>query len=616
LATAVAFERLLFNGENLAHRLVSRFDPEGDSAQLMHIATDGESYGHHHPHGDMALAYALQYIEENNLARLTNYGEYYVLHPPTQEVQIKQKSSWSCAHGVGRWESNCGCNAGHSGWTQEWRKPLRDALDWLRDDLAPAYQREAKKLLFDPWAARDEYVAVVLDRSAAGVEPFLEKHSSHDLTANERVKVLRLLEMQRHLMLMYTSCGWFFDEPTGPETIQVLQYAARAVQLGEQLFGGSREEEFLKRLELVRSNIPEFGTGRDIYERFVRPAMLDLPGVAAHYAITSLFDGFHRSDLIYAYTAELHDVHIFENGELKLAVGAASITSTVTHAKVPFNFAVLHAGGHNLRAGICQAHNGFSHFIAEARLCLSRHDFADWTRRFEQYFGSDVYSLKSLFHDERQRIVGQIVDSTLANIDELYRDVYQHNTGLIGFLREIGMTLPPILRVSSEFVLSNEVRRHLSCESIDFASLRQLLDTAKRHGIGLDSSLHDGLRERLEAVMRRWAANPLQLQTLVELEPLVALARVPFETDLWRAQNIYYELMEALSRRTPPHPDPEWSCRVRSIAEHLGIALCEIHSIDSANPPKDVAKLRPLDTVAELPTEAVASGAWHETSFS
>src|SRR5262249_58014502 len=127
------------------------------------------------------------------------------------------------------------------------------------------------------------------------VRLFLKENAGRDLTPDEIVQALRLLELQRHLMLMYTSCGWFFDEPTGPETLQVLQYAGRAVQLGQQLFGGDREEQFLKRLESVRSNITEFGDGRDIYERFVRPAMLDLPGVAAHYAISSFFDGYHSS---------------------------------------------------------------------------------------------------------------------------------------------------------------------------------------------------------------------------------------------------------------------------------------------------------------------------------
>jgi alpha-amylase/alpha-mannosidase (GH57 family) len=575
LSTAVAFERLLFNGENFARRLVSRFDPEGDSAQLMHIATDGESYGHHHSHGDMALAYALHYIEQHNLARLTNYGEYFANHPPSQEVRIRERTSWSCMHGVGRWESNCGCNAGgHTGWNQEWRRPLREAFDWLRDQLATSYGRDAKKILSDPWAARDEYIAAVLGRSPASVEDFLARHCAHRLSPDEEIHALRLLEMQRHLMLMYTSCGWFFDEPTGPETVQVLQYAGRAVQLGQQLFGGDREEEFLKRLEGVHSNIPEFGNGRGMYERFVQPAMLDLPGVAAHYAISSLFDGFHQSDSIYCYRAELRDLQLAEKGKMKLAAGTACITSEVTRAQLEFNFAVLHAGGHNLFAGICRAHEDFDRFIKDSTSRMDRFDPDDCASAFDLYFGNDTYSLKSLFRDERHRILKQIVNSTLADIDRLYSNVYEENTALIGFLRELGISLPPILRVSSEFVLSNEIRRCLAAEDADLDQVQLLLETAKGYEISIDPSIESVFRERLDLLMKAWASSPLKLNTLTHLQPLISLLRVPpFEADLWEAQNTFYEVMTTISSLKPTHLRDAWLQRFRHLGDQLGIAV-------------------------------------------
>src|SRR5206468_8107694 len=127
IARAVAFEGLLSSGEDLANRLNGAFSEERNRPQLVHIATDGESYGHHHRFGDMALAYALNTIESNQLAQLTNYGEYLERHPPTHQVDIIEKTSWSCFHGIDRWWSNCGCNSGgHPGWNQEWRTPLRD----------------------------------------------------------------------------------------------------------------------------------------------------------------------------------------------------------------------------------------------------------------------------------------------------------------------------------------------------------------------------------------------------------------------------------------------------------------------------------------------------------
>jgi len=575
LATAVAFEKLLFSGENFARRLLSHFDPEGDSTQLMHVATDGETYGHHHPHGDMALAFALQCIQENQLARLTNYAEYFALCPPTQEIRIKEKTSWSCAHGVARWESDCGCNAGGGpGWNQEWRRPLREAFDWLRDSLVADYQLRAGELLKHPWSARDDYIDAVLHRSGASVADFLSRHSLHGLSPSEEIHALRLLELQRHLMLMYTSCGWFFDEPTGTETVQVLQYAARAVQLGQQLFGKDCEEEFLKRLELVHSNVPDFGNGRDIYERFVRPGMLDLPGVAAHYAISSFFDGYEQSDSIYSYQAHLRNVSTFQSDGARLAAGVVEIRSRITHAQLDFNFAVLHGGGHNLRAGVCEAHEEFSDFTTEARQRLSDEGFNGCLRTLDHYFGGETYSLKSLFRDERKRIVSQIVDSAVADIDKLYGDVYEHNVTLIDFLRDLAMPLPPILRVSSEFVLNNSIRRAISSERVDFERVRLLIRRAAQTGVALDEGVKLALGERLERTMYRWSNEPFVLQTLSELEQLISLLQAaPFETDFWDAQNTYYESMKAVMQSKPKDPGDPWREVFGRLGNSLGIAV-------------------------------------------
>ena len=603
LATAVAFEGLLYNGENFARRLLSRFNPEGDSAQLMHVATDGESYGHHHPHGDMALAYALEYIERNHLARLTNYGEYFSLHPPEQEVRIHERTSWSCMHGVARWEANCGCNSGgHREWNQQWRRPLRAAFDWLRDELSRSFEREGKKLFLSPWLARDEYIQVVADRSAANVSAFLKRHAIGALSSEDEVRCLRMLELERHLMLMYTSCGWFFDEVTGPETVQVLQYAARAVQLGQQLFGGDPEQEFLKRLQAVDSNLAEFGNGREIYERFVRPAMLDLPGVAAHYAISSFFEGYRKSDSIYSYHAVLGDLGIIESGRLKLAAGAVRITSRITHAQFDFNFAVLHAGGHNLRAGVSEASSGFPKFVAAASGCLSRGEFSEAGKLLEQYFGRDVYTLKSLFHDERGRIVRKLVDSSLADVDKLYGEVYEHNTALIGFLRELNMPLPSILRVSSEFVLSNEIRRALSADEMPLDRVSELLETAHRCGIDIDACVKPAFHDRLHQMMDRWARSPLSIETIRPLQPLVALMRLPaLEPDLWTAQNIFYERAQAISSLSRSAPPAEWLREFRKLSEALGIA--DLLTIPAA--PNEIEFAPDVDR----PTPASSAGA-------
>ncbi|MBC7924678.1 MAG: DUF3536 domain-containing protein, partial [Bryobacteraceae bacterium] len=286
VSRAVAFERLLNNGETFAHRLQSAYATSRTWDELAHIATDGESYGHHHRYGEMALAYALKHVENGNGARLTNYGQFLALHPPTHEAEIYENTAWSCAHGVGRWRENCGCNSGgRPGWNQAWRGPLRDALDWLRDEIAPLYEARMAEYVHQPWEARNDYIHVVLDRAPESRNEVLLRNVRKELTHAEEVALWKLLEMQRHAMLMYTSCGWFFDEISGIETVQVIQYAGRVVQLALELFEEERiESGFLLRLSEAKSNVPEQGDASQVYQRIVSPALVDLRKVGAHYA--------------------------------------------------------------------------------------------------------------------------------------------------------------------------------------------------------------------------------------------------------------------------------------------------------------------------------------------
>ena len=281
IARAVAFEGILQSGGQFVQRLLGSFLDARPWPQLVHIATDGESYGHHHRLGEMTLAYALLTFESATEPRLTTYGEFLHRHPPTQAVEVAENTAWSCAHGVERWRSDCGCNSGrYPGWNQQWRTPLREALDWLRDALAPRYEARAGDLLRDPWAARDDYIDVVLDRSVPSLERYFARHAARPLNQNEQATALDLLEMQRQAMLMYASDGWFFDDISGMETAQLLRHAGRAIDLAGHVFAESLEPEFRKRLEAAVSNVPEAGNGASIYEqemRRLRSARRDAP---------------------------------------------------------------------------------------------------------------------------------------------------------------------------------------------------------------------------------------------------------------------------------------------------------------------------------------------------
>jgi alpha-amylase/alpha-mannosidase (GH57 family) len=233
------------------------------------VATDGETYGHHYRGGERTLAEAFRILESPGFPNLTNYGEYLASHPPAFEVELTENTSWSCVHGVGRWTEDCGCATGeHPGWSQNWRAPLRRAMDWLRDELAGRFETAGRGIFRDPWRARDEALPA-LDGGSADRERFLEGHGLPPSDRDRRSEALRLLRMQWYAMLMFASCGWFFEDPSGLETRQILRFAARAIELAEPAEGDVLERDFLSLLADVRSNDPEAGDGRQIYETSV-----------------------------------------------------------------------------------------------------------------------------------------------------------------------------------------------------------------------------------------------------------------------------------------------------------------------------------------------------------
>ncbi|MDO8700656.1 MAG: DUF3536 domain-containing protein [Deltaproteobacteria bacterium] len=548
VSRAVAFEGLLSRGERFAERLMGAFSAERDEPQLVHIATDGESYGHHHRFGDMALAYALHYIESHELARLTNYGEFLEKFPPTHQVEIVEKTSWSCFHGIDRWQSNCGCNTGsHPDWNQEWRAPLRDALNGLRDSLAKPFEERGAKLLKNPWAARNDYIRVVHDRTVENVERFLADHAVRALSQDEQTVVLKLLEMQRHAMLMYTSCGWFFDELSGIETVQVIQFAARAAQLAREFFGDSLESQFVARLELAKSNLPEFENGREIYERLVHSAIVDWERVGAHYAVISLFDGYPQKTRVYCYWAERGNFQVHEAGMAKLAVGQVKLTSEITAESATLSFAVLHMSDHNVSGGVRpflgeEAEQYLAHEAVEP---FTRGDFGEVIRLMDRRFGESNYSLRSLFRDEQRKVLDSILASTLRDAETLYRQLYERRAPMMRFLTQLNIPLPKAFYAAAEFVLNSYLRRALEQEPIDGERVKSLLETAKLEGVALDAAtLEFTYRRSLERMVKRLVIHP----TEVELKQLNSAAdliqTLPFSVSLWEIQNAYYRLLE------------------------------------------------------------------------
>jgi alpha-amylase/alpha-mannosidase (GH57 family) len=583
ISRAVAFEGLLRRGEYLAERLAGAFAEGRDWPQLVHIATDGETYGHHHHQGEMALAYALQHIEEAGLAELTNYAAYLASHPPTHLVEIFEKTAWSCVHGVGRWWQDCGCNSGgHAGWGQGWRTPLREALDWLRDELRPRFETAAGDLLKDPWAARDDYVDVILDRSPECRERFLSAHAARELGEAERVRVAKLMELQRHAQLMYTSCGWFFDELSGIETVQVIHYAGAALSLAGQLFGDDLEAGFLERLERAKSNLDEHGDGRRIYEKWVRPARVDLDKAGAHYAISSLFEDYPETTRIYCYSVQREDHRVTQAGRARLLVGRARLASEITQEQSLLSFGVIHYGDHTVVGGVREyrGEDAFEEMVREATAAFERADFPEAVRLMDRHFGESNYSLKTLFRDEQRKLLRLILDSTLEEVAAVFRQVYENHAPLMRFIGDLGVPLPRVLRATAEFVLNSQLRRLLREAPPDLQQARVLLDAAQREGVGLDQEgLAYTLQRALEKQMGQLREAPEDAAGVARLGDAVSLAAgLPFEVNVARVQDAYWEMLQRVyaQRRDDPASEAQaWRAAFERLGQELGVALPE-----------------------------------------
>jgi alpha-amylase/alpha-mannosidase (GH57 family) len=590
---AIAFEGLLNDGETFARRLISNFNPDKPASepQLVHVATDGESYGHHHKHGEMALSYALNFIKDNNLARLTNYGEFLEKFPPTWEAEVVDNSSWSCAHGVERWRSDCGCNGGHAGWNQRWRAPLREALDLLRDRTAPLAEAVAKPLLKDLWAARDAYIHVILDRSSDNLDRFFAAHATRTLTSAERITVFELLELERHTQLMYTSCGWFFDDISGIETVQIIAYAGRVLQLAQKLFTDpTLEPDFLATLARAESNDPSSGTGADVYRRFVNAGRLDLESVGAHYAISSIFRTYPDAGNIFCFDVQRHAYDVFTSGRGRFAVGRATLCSRITEECEDICFAVLRLGDQNLSAAVKrytpQDAAAWETFVTNAQNSIRHANLPELIRFLDGYFDSSLYSLTSLFADEQHRILENILNQTLSEVEGSLIRIYNEHATLLDFLADANVATPPALALTAGFAINASLRRTLEADTFDSAEIARLLRRADVDHVALDSDLlsYTADKRMKRAMVRLEAAAEQQSpQNIAILNETLAIAEslrtLPMEVNLWQAQNIWNAL---LRRSDATYWSREWRDGFRKVGLALNISVDDLvvdHSV-------------------------------------
>ena len=580
----MGFDSALSSSHNLASRLGQAVRGDHRPAQLIAVATDGETFGHHKAGTEKCLAYAFDQEFSHRGWTVTNFAHYLSLTPPTWEVELKPVTAWSCAHGVDRWQDDCGCG-GEGLWHQQWRRPLRNALDWLRDQLIKVYEDTGKNFFRDPWLARDESIQIVRDRTPANVNRFLAQHQTHKLTSAERTDALRLLEMQRHAMLMYTSCGWFFEELSRPEGTQILRYASRALELAGDVAGVQLEKGFVKRLALAPSNVDCFKTGAEVYRQLVVSAQISFEQVASHYAISSLFTAYTPEERVYCYEAHQLDYQQQRMGSLTLAIGQLHLTSEITRETSHLIFAVLHLGGWDFHCCIQPFVGRRSYTSLKETLIgsLNQGSAAQIILAMSQIFGNQSYSLQTLFAEERHRIMQLLTQETLTRLDQLYTQVYRDNYGVLMAFHRDELPVPRELQVAAEIALSHRLLlslRSLEQETSDRldASFNQLLEL---EAIATEANhLHCNLtaleaKQILERFIRRslWQllnsdseTTEREVQRLVRLLDLGQQLRLNLNLD--QAQELYLQWLQSSQNE----PQPHWLRLGQKLAVNVSIA--------------------------------------------
>jgi len=567
LAHAAGYGDLFRDSQHFVARLAGAVDPNRAHPQLIHLATDGETFGHHKKFAELTLIYALTHETSARGFAVTNYAAYLDLAPPQWEVEIKPATAWSCAHGLGRWRRDCGCRAGGpADWHQRWRAPLRAALDHLRDALAAIYEREAPALLGDPWAARDAYGEILPDRTSEGLEAFLSQCARRRLTEAERERALTLLEMQRHALLMYTSCGWFFTELSGLETTQVLKYAARAIDLASRFGQDGLTQRLLADLEQAESNDPRYGNGAEVYRRLVRPAAIGPERVVASYAINALVDPFPVRHRRHAYRIEQTLGHSRQVGHeaYRLVCGHVRLTSEVTSQASGWTYAALHMGGYNFAASVgeCADVEVSEKFCAQLLKRLHRMTPAKLVRLLRTVAGQNIYALGDLPPSDRRRLLKTLDQEMLADLASSYEQIYTQHMGTMAALRAAHMPVPPEIRVAAEYTLSHRLGRAAAelarqPDETREANMKHILDLAARDGLRLERGRASRVLARavVEQVRALVAAPGRQAspEACAEISRLIEAAdRLGFDVRPARAQEMLLDYLRRGAAQSQP----------------------------------------------------------------
>jgi len=558
ISKEIAFGELLKDGDRFCQRFVQGYQPSKKGPQLIHVSTDGETYGHHKKFGEMALAYALNKGLSGQGFDVLNYGAFLKRFPPVDEVEIDEGpkgegSAWSCSHGVGRWKEDCGCSTGgRAGWNQRWRKPLREALNLLRDELGILFEKEGEKIFHHPWEARNGYIDVIPDRSSESVGKFFEQYGRQDIDEKGRIKGLKLLEMQRHALRMFTSCGWFFADLPGLETILILKHAARAIQFAEEFSDQEIGKKFLQPLSQGRSNLSEMGDGLQIYQRFVKPKQVTPEQVVNHYVISSLFNGGEKEKRNFSFRVEKIDQERIEKDGRLLVLGKMKVVSDVIQEPKTFFFGLISSKGGLFQNWISEDRGTFDFNTLRRR---GMDDFEKGEDELKEtltsLLGHQIYMIRDILKEERGEIFRKFMQKEIGEPSRIYAEIFDRAKPAIEILTREEMEIPYEIRVAAEITLSHRLLQEVKELRRDFRSavakgaIDQIVGESKRYGCRLRKEeslivLNEILREKMEFLRRtKYSDLPAQEGLIQETITLLDLAKKwDFDLDQWEAQDL------------------------------------------------------------------------------
>jgi alpha-amylase/alpha-mannosidase (GH57 family) len=548
IAHDIAFGGLLDNGDLFADSLLDKLPRDGEP-RLLTIATDGETYGHHHRYGDMALARAAQRLCSSQDSVMTNVSAFLALYPARWECRIEENTSWSCAHGLERWRSDCGCHTGgEPGWSQKWRAPLRDALDRLRDSIDDIYEREMGRYCDAPWKLRDEAVSLYLMNfgESASAEDVLAakgaflKDYCGKLDLDDARKVLTMIEMQRMRMFMYTSCGWFFNDVSGIETRQIMAYALRAAEYAKSVAGVSLEEGFRDDLKKVPGNTAAAPTGYDVMMNSVTPLKRSVKDIAALSALMS------KSKACYTYRVKSGG-RAYPSGDMGLSVAKMSISDVRTLESWGGASVVLSTGGLD---DVCRLTDKDMPSQKEIWNNFYTGDLLSTSRYIEKAFELGPWHFRDLPQDDRDRVASERTKYAERDHLEYAEELLLDNRRLLVQLNLMGVESSPFLRAAVSFVYeqrmiqlagnAGDILKLLEPES----RLEMLLEEAHIMGVYpelsvLAPAMEDAFHSNLIAAEKKKDEDAFKSVLLLWRRA----EELRIDIDKWRIQNVMWDIL-------------------------------------------------------------------------